>query len=79
MHYGPISKEITSDNLRLWALSFNNELTTNDAVWSVDYFKQSLTQLHPKLVTNQCAMEKFILLLLGLNLYKGEDGNLDFD
>jgi len=24
-------------------------------------------------------MEKFILLLLGLNLYKGEDGNLDFD
>jgi very-short-patch-repair endonuclease len=79
MHYEPISKEITSDNLRLWAVSFNNELTTNDAKWSVDYFKQSLTQLHPKLVTNQCAMEKFILLLLGLNLYKGEDGNLDFD
>src|SRR6188472_1148647 len=35
MHYEPISKEITSDNLRLWALSFN-ELTINDAaVWSV--------------------------------------------
>jgi very-short-patch-repair endonuclease len=80
MHYEPIPKEITSDNLHLWALSFNNELTINDAaVQSVDHFKQSLTQLHPKLVTNQCAMEKFILLLLGLNLYKGEDGNLDFD
>jgi hypothetical protein len=24
-------------------------------------------------------MEKFILILLGLNLYKGEDGNFDFD
>jgi hypothetical protein len=24
-------------------------------------------------------MEKYILLLLGLNLHKGEDGNLDFD
>jgi len=80
MHYEPIPKEITSDNLHLWALSFNNELTINDAaVQSVDHLKQSLTQLHPKLVTNQCAMEKFILLLLGLNLYKGEDGNLDFD
>lgn len=37
------------------------------------------TQLHPKLITNQCAMEKFILLLLGLNLHKRDDGNdLDF-
>jgi hypothetical protein len=49
MHYEPISKEITSDNLHLWALSFNNELTTSDTVWSVDYFKQSLTQLIPNL------------------------------
>jgi very-short-patch-repair endonuclease len=78
-HYEPIPKEITSDNLRIWALSFNKELITNEAQWSVDYFKQSLTQLHPKLVTNQCAMEKFILLLLGLNLYKKEDGCLDFE
>ena len=37
------------------------------------------TQLHPKLITNQCAMEKFILLLLGLNLHKRDDCNdLDF-
>jgi hypothetical protein len=79
LHYEPIPKEITNDNLRIWALSFNKELITNEAQRSVDYFKQSLTQLHPKLVTNQCAMEKFILLLLGLNLYKKEDGYLDFE
>jgi very-short-patch-repair endonuclease len=79
LHYEPIPKEITNDNLRLWALSFNKELIVNEARWSVDYFKQSLTRLHPRLVTNQCAMEKFILLLLGLNLHKREDGNLDFE
>jgi len=54
-------------------------LIRNEEAWSVDYFKQSLTQLHPKLITNQCAMEKFILLLFGLNLHKRDDGNdLDF-
>jgi very-short-patch-repair endonuclease len=79
LHYEPIPKEITNDNLRIWALSFNKELTINEATWSVSYFKQSLTRLHPKLVTNQCAVEKFILLLLGLNLHKREDGNLDFE
>lgn len=77
-HFEPIPKEITNDNLRLWALLFNKDLMTNESTWSVDYFKQSLTQRHAKLVTNQCAMEKFILLLLGLNLHKREDGNLDF-
>src|SRR5918996_1326196 len=49
LHYEPIPKEITSDHLRLWALSFNQELITNkESAWSVDYFKQSLTNLHPK-------------------------------
>jgi hypothetical protein len=47
--------------------------------WSVDNFKESLARLHPKLVTNQCAMKKFILLLLGLNLHRREDGSLDFE
>lgn len=70
-HYEPIPREITSDHFRLWALSFNQELIANkESVWSVDHFKQSLTQLHPKLVANQCAMERLILLLVGLNLHK---------
>jgi very-short-patch-repair endonuclease len=79
LHYEPVPKEITNDELRVWALSFNKDLMTNESAWSVEYFKQSLTQIHPKLVTNQCAMEKFILLLVGLNLHKKEDGNLDFE
>ena len=80
LHYDPIPREITSDHLRLWALSFNQELIANkESAWSVDYFKQFLTQIHPKLVTNQCAMERFILLLVGLNLHKREDGSLDFE
>ena len=75
--YDPMPKEITN-NLQIWAISFNKEL--NDEMWSsVDNFKESLIRLHPKLVTNQCAMEKFILLLLGLNLRKREDGRLDFE
>ena len=75
--YEPIPKEVNS-NLQNWALSFNKEL--NDETWSsVDYFKESLACLHPKLVTNQCAMERLILLLLGLNLRKREDGSLDFE
>lgn len=79
LYYEPIPKEITNDTLRMWALSFNKELIINETTCSVEYFRQSLIQLHPKLVTNQCAVEKFILLLLGLNLHKKEDGNLDFE
>ena len=76
MEYEPIPKEVNS-NLQLWAVSFNKEL--NEGMWSVDNFKESLARLHPKLVTNQCAMERLILLLLGLNLRKREEGSLDFE
>src|SRR5919197_5905694 len=78
LHYEPMPREITNDHLRLWALYFNQELIANkESAWHVGYFKQSMTQLPPKLVTNQCAMERFILLLVGLNLHKKDDGNLD--
>jgi very-short-patch-repair endonuclease len=74
--YDPMPREI-ADNLRIWAISFNKEL--NDEKWSADYFKRSLERFHSKLVSNQCAMERLILLLLGLNLRKREDGSLDFE
>jgi hypothetical protein len=74
--YDPMQREI-ANNLTIWAISFNKEL--NDERWSVDYFKKSLARFHSKLVTNQCAMEKLILLLIGLNLHKREDGILDFE
>jgi hypothetical protein len=56
-------------------LMISNEEEAVAAAWSLNYFKQSLpSQFHPKLVTNQCAMERFILISLGLNLHKrGEE------
>ena len=40
LNYEPVPREITNDRLRMWALSFNKELTTNKEVaWSIDYFK----------------------------------------
>lgn len=52
----------------------------NDEKWSADYFKESLRRFHPGLVSNQCAVERLILLLLGLNLRMEQDGgSLDFE
>lgn len=61
-----------ADKLQFWALEFNKEMSSEK--WSADYFKESLVQFHPGLVANQCAMERLILLLLGLNLRKAQDG-----
>ena len=63
--------------LPTWAISFNKVL--NEERWTAGFFRVSLKQFHPKLITNQCAMEHFMLLLLGLNLHKCEDGTLDFE
>jgi len=62
--------------LPLWAKEFNKNLGEEN--WSVDYFRQYLGKLHPDLLTCLCAMERLVLLLLGLNLRKRQDGNLDF-
>jgi hypothetical protein len=72
-----IPKDI-DEKLQFWALEFNKEL--NDEKWIADYFKESLRRFHPQLIANQCAMERLILLLLGLNLHKGQDdSSLDFE
>jgi very-short-patch-repair endonuclease len=66
------------ENLQFWALEFSKEL--NDEKWLADYFKESLKRFHSGLVSNQCAMERLILLLLGLNLRKIQEGSsLDFE
>jgi very-short-patch-repair endonuclease len=76
-HHGSVPKDI-DEKLQFWALEFNKEL--NDEKWSANYFKESLRQFHPGIVSNQCAMERLILLLLGLNLRKTQDGSgLDFE
>jgi hypothetical protein len=76
LHYKPITREI-DENLPIWANSFNKEL--NDGNWSVDFFKESLSRVHPSLIQNKSAMEKIILILYGLNLRKMKNGALDFE
>ena len=76
-HHESVPEDI-DEKLQFWALEFNKEL--NDEKWSANYFKESLKRFHPGLVSNQCAMERLILLLLGLNLRKTQDGiSLDFE
>jgi very-short-patch-repair endonuclease len=73
----PIPKDIQF-NLAIWATEFNKKL--NDENWSVEFFRESLSHYHPELSKNQCAMEKLILVLHGLNLRKTSDGShLDFE
>jgi hypothetical protein len=73
----PIPKDVQL-NLDIWAIEFNEKI--NDESWSVEFFRESLSHYHPELVRNQCAMEKLILILHGLNLRKSSDGDsLDFE
>lgn len=71
----PIPKDIQF-NLKLWVSDFNKKL--NDERWTVQFFRESLSQYHPELIKNQCAMEKFMLSLFGYKFQKTEDGNLNF-
>ena len=65
------------DNISQWAIAFNHSLKEDS--WSADYFNHHLPDYDSILVKNQSALERFMLLLLGLNLKTGEDGILDFE
>jgi len=65
------------DNISRWAVSFNQSL--REESWTAYYFKQQLPKLELILVTNQSALERFMLLLLGLNLKTSDEGILDFE
>jgi very-short-patch-repair endonuclease len=77
IHHESVPRDI-AEKLQFWTIEFNKELS--DEKWTANYFKESLKRYHPGIVTNQCAMERLILLLLGLNLRKTQDGSsLDFE
>jgi very-short-patch-repair endonuclease len=65
------------DNISQWAIAFNQSLKEDS--WTDDYFKLHLPDYDSVLLENQSALERFMLLLLGLNLKIGEDGFLDFE
>jgi very-short-patch-repair endonuclease len=74
----PIPKDIQF-NLDFWATELNKKL--DDKSWSVELFKELLSQFHPDFIKNQCAIERLILVLHGINLIKTLDSgeNLDFE
>jgi very-short-patch-repair endonuclease len=75
----PIPKDLQF-NLGIWASEFNKQLNDDEKSWSAKFLRESLSQYHPELVKNQCAMEKFILSLHGYKLRKTKDGkHLDFE
>ena len=65
------------DNISPWAIAFNQSL--KEESWTVEYFKAHLPKYDSTLVQNQSALERFMLLLLGLNFKTSEDGLLDFE
>ena len=74
--YDSIPKYV-QDKISQWAVEFNHSL--KEELWTADYFKIHLPDYDSILVQNQSALERFMLLLLGLNLKTGDDGALDFE
>lgn len=64
------------DKISQWAIEFNRSL--KEELWTADYFRLHLPEYDSVLVRNQSALERFMLLLLGLNLKTGDYGALDF-
>ena len=74
--YDSIPKYL-QDKISQWAIEFNRSL--KEELWTDDYFRLHLPDYDSVLVQNQSALERFMLLLLGLNLRTGDDGALDFE
>jgi very-short-patch-repair endonuclease len=74
--YDSIPKYV-QDKISQWAVEFNRSL--KEELWTADYFKLHLPDYDSILVQNQSALERFMLLLLGLNIKTGDDGALDFE
>jgi very-short-patch-repair endonuclease len=74
--YDSIPKYV-QDKISQWAIEFNQSL--KEELWTADYFRLHLPDYDSILVQNQSALERFMLLLLGLKLKTGDDGALDFE
>lgn len=61
-----------SDNfIKSYATALNSTLTIEK--WNGSYFKEFLSKYDPTPISNRCAMEKIIFVLLGLNLSSKHD------
>ena len=66
-----------NDKISQWAFAFNQ--TLKEESWTAGYFKLRLRDYDSILLQNQSALERFMLLLLGLNLKTDDNGILDFE
>ena len=65
----PIPKDIQFI-LDVWVSAFNKNLRNEN--WSVKFFRKSLSQYHPQLVKNLCAMEKIHVIIGRLQASKNK-------
>lgn len=75
-YYEPLPEDL-KNYIGDHAIAFNLQLNGRD--WTSNFFKETLPKYDQRLITNQCAMERFILQLIGLNLRKGQDNIIDFE
>jgi hypothetical protein len=77
-NYNPLPEDL-EQLLTPMAITFNSQQqqfnNSKENNWTTNYFKESLSQYDQRIVSNECAMERFMLQLLGLNLCKKEDPN----
>lgn len=66
----PLSKDLER-LIPAWTRALNSKLTFEN--WSASYFQKILSEFDMRLVTNQCAVERMILYLLGLNVLDKQD------
>lgn len=76
------SKKIPFDieiNLSEWTKLYNNEINKGNMNITATNFKNVLEKFHPDLLKNECALERIILGLIGLNLKIDQNNVIDFE
>ena len=70
------NKEIDTRQLALeFHLKFIKDKENEEEVWNANFFKEHLSFNDKKIVENSCAMERFMLQLMGLNLKKRKESH----
>lgn len=76
------SKEIPFDieiNLTEWTKLYNKEINEGNMTITAINFKNILEKFLPELLKNECAVERIILGLIGLNLQTDQNNVIDFE
>ncbi len=75
-YYEPLPEDL-ENSIGVHAIAFNLQLNGRD--WTSDFFRENLPKYDQRILSNQCAIERLLLQLIGLNLRKGQDNIIDFE